>query len=111
EREVEQALLDAVEAHMVSDVPVGAFLSGGLDSSLIVAMMTRFTDRPVQAFTVGFSSSGSGFIDERVYARELAARYGLSHTEIVVNPDVQAVLPEIVEAFDEPFADDSVIPS
>jgi asparagine synthase (glutamine-hydrolysing) len=111
ETEVEQALLSAVESHMISDVPVGAFLSGGVDSSVIVAMMTRFAESPVQAFTVGFSRTDARFIDERVHARELAKRYGLKHVEIEVTPDVAGILPEIVEAFDEPFADDSVIPS
>lgn len=111
EVEIEQALLNAVESHMISDVPVGAFLSGGVDSSVIVAMMTRFSEKPVQAFTVGFSGADTRFIDERVQARELAKRYGLRHEEIEVAPDVAAILQEIVEAFDEPFADDSVIPS
>jgi asparagine synthase (glutamine-hydrolysing) len=111
ETEVEQALLSAVESHMISDVPVGAFLSGGVDSSVIVAMMTRFAESPVQAFTVGFSRTDARFIDERIHARELARRYGLKHVEIEVTPDVAGILPEIVDAFDEPFADDSVIPS
>ncbi len=110
-REIEQALLDAVESHMVSDVPVGAFLSGGVDSSVIVAMMSRFSEKPVQAFTVGFSGADGRFIDERVHARELAKRYRLEHVEIEVTPDVAGILPSIVQAFDEPFADDSVIPS
>jgi trigger factor len=69
-------------------------------------MMTRFTDKPVQTFTVGFSQAGGRFLDERVYARELAARYNLAHQEIEIAPDANAILPEIVEAFDEPFADD-----
>lgn len=111
EPEVEDALLRAVESHMVSDVPVGAFLSGGVDSGVVVAMMSRFAGNPVQAFTVGFSGAGATFIDERIHARELAKRYGLRHVEIEVTPDVAAILPEIVDAFDEPFADDSVIPS
>lgn len=111
EHAVEDALLGAVKSHMVSDVPVGAFLSGGIDSSLIVAMMTRFSSTPVKTFTVGFNAAGGGFLDERGYAREVAARYGLEHHEIEVNPDARGILPEIISAFDEPFADDSVIPS
>jgi asparagine synthase (glutamine-hydrolysing) len=111
ESEVEHALLRAVESHLVSDVPVGAFLSGGVDSSVIVAMMASFTDKPVQAFTVGFTNAGGAFLDERQYARELAKRYAVEHHEIEVNPDAAAILPEVVEAFDQPFADDSVIPS
>jgi asparagine synthase (glutamine-hydrolysing) len=111
EERTEQALLMAVESHMVSDVPVGAFLSGGIDSSVVTAMMTRFSDKPIQTFTVGFAAAGRTFIDERPYAREVARQYGLNHTEIEVNPDAAAILPEIVEAFDEPFADDSVIPT
>jgi asparagine synthase (glutamine-hydrolysing) len=96
---------------MVADVPIGAFLSGGIDSSIVVAMMTRFTDKPIQAFTVSLGRPGERFLDERVYARQLAARYRLDHVEIDVQPEASAVLPEIVDAFDEPFADDSVIPS
>jgi asparagine synthase (glutamine-hydrolysing) len=111
EKRTEQALLMAVESHMVSDVPVGAFLSGGIDSSVVTAMMTRFSDKPIQTFTVGFADAGRTFIDERPYAREVAQQYGLNHTEIEVAPDAAAILPEIVEAFDEPFADDSVIPT
>lgn len=110
ERRTELALLQAVESHMVSDVPVGAFLSGGIDSSLIVAMMTRFTDKPVQTFTVGFRHGGP-LMDERAYARELASRYGLQHSEIEVQPDAASILPELMAAFDEPFADDSMFPS
>jgi asparagine synthase (glutamine-hydrolysing) len=96
---------------MVSDVPVGAFLSGGVDSSIIVAMMTKFADRPVKTFTVGFTDAGERFIDERTYARELAQRYKLDHQEIQVTPRANDILDDIVDAFDEPFADDSVVPS
>jgi asparagine synthase (glutamine-hydrolysing) len=111
EVQIETALLNAVKSHMVSDVPIGAFLSGGVDSSLIVAMMTRFSSSPPQTFTVAFEEASQSFIDERVYAREMATRYGLNHHEIVVSPDVGSILPEITGSFDEPFADDSVIPS
>jgi asparagine synthase (glutamine-hydrolysing) len=65
----EQALRAAVESHLVSDVPVGAFLSGGVDSGLMIALMADIMSRPVEAFTVAFQDAGSAFIDERVYAR------------------------------------------
>jgi len=108
---IETGLRRAVESHLVSDVPVGAFLSGGIDSGLMVAMMAAATERPVEAFTVGFSDAGSSFLDERVYARLIAKRYRLNHHEINVEPHVVDIIDDIVEAFDEPFADDSVIPS
>src|SRR6202521_4268607 len=108
---VEAGLLRAVESHLVSDVPVGAFLSGGVDSGLMVAMMAAATDRPVETFTVGFADAGSSFIDERVIARMIAQRYRLNHHEINVEPRVTDIIQDIVAAFDEPFADDSVIPS
>ncbi len=105
------ALQEGVRSHLVSDVPVGAFLSGGLDSGVMVAMMARSLDQPVQTFTVGFKQAGGAFIDERKYARMLVERYGLKHSEIDVEPHVADILDEVVEAFDEPFADDSVIPT
>ena len=108
---VEGGLLRAVESHLVSDVPVGAFLSGGVDSGLMVAMMAAATERPVETFTVGFAEAGSSFMDERVYARMIAQRYRLNHHEINVEPRVTDIIQDIVAAFDEPFADDSVIPS
>ena len=108
---VESAFMRAVESHLVSDVPVGAFLSGGIDSGLMVAMMAAATERAVETFTVGFADAGPAFIDERVYARMIAQRYRLNHHEINVEPHVADIIEDIVEAFDEPFADDSVIPS
>ena len=107
----ESELQRAVQAHLVSDVPVGAFLSGGIDSGLMVAMMATASERPVETFTVGFAGSGSAFIDERGYARMIAQRYRLNHHEINVEPHVSEIIDDIVAAFDEPFADDSVIPS
>jgi asparagine synthase (glutamine-hydrolysing) len=107
----EEALRAAVESHLVSDVPVGAFLSGGVDSGLMVALMADILGRPVETFTVGFKDAGSSFMDERVYARTLAERYKLNHHEIDVTPDFEHIIWEIVEAFDQPFADDSVVPS
>jgi asparagine synthase (glutamine-hydrolysing) len=108
---IESSLQRAVQAHLVSDVPVGAFLSGGIDSGLMVAMMAAASERPVETFTVGFTGSGSAFIDERAYARMIAQRYRLNHHEINVEPHVGDIIDDIVAAFDEPFADDSVIPS
>jgi asparagine synthase (glutamine-hydrolysing) len=107
----ENALKAAIESHLVSDVPVGAFLSGGVDSGLMVAMMAGMTDRPVETFTVGFKEAGSAFIDERQYARKLAERYKLNYHEIDVTPNLEEIIWEIVDAFDQPFADDSVVPS
>jgi len=111
EAQCEELLVSAVSSHLVSDVPVGAFLSGGIDSSLVVAMAARASTKPILSFTVGFTSAGSAFLDERKYARMMADRYGLEHLEIDVEPHVADVIGDIVAAFDEPFADDSVIPS
>jgi asparagine synthase (glutamine-hydrolysing) len=108
---VEEGLQRAVRSHLVSDVPVGAFLSGGVDSGLMVAMMAAVSERPVETFTVGFADAGTTFIDERVYARMIAQRYRLNHHELNVEPHVTEIIDDIVAAFDEPFADDSVIPS
>jgi asparagine synthase (glutamine-hydrolysing) len=107
----EAALRAAIESHLVSDVPVGAFLSGGVDSGLMVAMMATMMDRPVETFTVGFKDAGSAFIDERQYARALAQRYRLNYHELDIVPHLEEIVWDIVDAFDQPFADDSVVPS
>lgn len=107
----EQTLREAVRSHLVSDVPVGAFLSGGVDSGLMVALMAEQLEQPVETFTVGFQEAGTSFIDERKYARALAQRYSLRHHEIEVTPNLEEIASEIVQAFDQPFADDSVVPS
>lgn len=101
----------AVKMHLMSDVPLGAFLSGGVDSSLVVALMSEMADGPVNTFTMGFGGNVGGFLDERGYARMVSQRYGTIHTEFEVEPHVNEVLEEVAGAFDEPFADDSVIPS
>ena len=77
----------------------------------MVALMTTASERPIETFTVGFTDAGSSFIDERIYARMIAERYRLNHHEITIEPHVERIIDEIVSAFDEPFADDSVIPS
>jgi asparagine synthase (glutamine-hydrolysing) len=100
-----------IEKHLMSDVPLGAFLSGGVDSSFVVAAMARLMDKPVQTFTVGFAGSTGGYLDERSIAREVSTRFGTQHTEFEVQPRPDDIIDDIVEAFDEPFADDSVIPT
>jgi asparagine synthase (glutamine-hydrolysing) len=108
---IEGAFRDAVESHLIADVPVGAFLSGGVDSGLVTAFAAKISGKPISTYTIGFAASGNTFLDERGYARELADRYGCKHHELEVTPNVEAIFDEIVNAFDEPFADDSVIPS
>jgi asparagine synthase (glutamine-hydrolysing) len=99
---------DAVKVRMVSDVPLGAFLSGGLDSSLIVAMMAMQSSQPVKTFSVGFTSKD---FSELPYAKMVSDRYGTDHHEIVVEPDMAAVIPEFVRHYGEPFADSSALPT
>ncbi len=108
-REGLEALLhESVRLHMVSDVPVGAFLSGGLDSSSVVACMARTSAAPVKTFSIGFDEPS---FDELSYARLVAQRYGTEHFEMVVKPDVISVLPRLAWQFDEPFADASAVPT
>jgi asparagine synthase (glutamine-hydrolysing) len=107
----DRAIRDAVCSHLISDVPVGAFLSGGIDSSLVVALMSEHVDQPVQTFTMGFGGARNALLDERPLARMVAGRYGCRFHEYSVQPDLREIVGEIVQAFDEPFADDSVVPS
>jgi asparagine synthase (glutamine-hydrolysing) len=97
----------AVERRLVADVPLGALLSGGIDSSIVVALMARASSRPVRTFTVGF---GEPRYDERPYARSVAERFGTEHTEAVLEPDVAATLPRLAEAYDEPHGDEAALP-
>ena len=102
-------LVDAsVREHLVSDVPLGAFLSGGVDSSAIVAAMTRLGGRPVKTFSIGFAEAGYNELD---YARVIAKRFGTEHHELVLEPDVLGVLDDVVWHLDEPFGDSSAIPT
>jgi asparagine synthase (glutamine-hydrolysing) len=102
---------EAVNSHLVSEVPLGAFLSGGLDSSAIVAMMSKSSKSPVNTFCMGFGGNVGGYLDERSYARQVAERYATQHKEFEVQPNFEGLVETIVRAFDEPFADDSAIPS
>lgn len=101
-------LLDATKVRMLSERPLGAFLSGGLDSSAVVAAMARQTSGPVKTFSIGFENAQ---FDERLHARRVAEFYGTDHQEFVVTPAAMDVLPTLAWHFDEPFADASAIPS
>ena len=102
---------DSVQAHLISDVPLGAFLSGGIDSSAVVAMMSAAGTGRVNTFSIGFGGNTGGYLDERCYARMVAERYETNHHEHEVLPEPQGIVEKIVRSFDEPFADDSAIPS
>jgi asparagine synthase (glutamine-hydrolysing) len=100
---------DAVKARLVADVPVGAFLSGGIDSAIVVSLMTRHAER-VRTFTVGFAD-GAEYYEERPAARRVAQHLGTEHTEIAVAPaDALAALDAVWDGLDEPFADSSALP-
>jgi asparagine synthase (glutamine-hydrolysing) len=101
-------LADAVRSHMVSDVPLGAFLSGGIDSSIVVGLMAEASSQPVQTFSIGFDEPQ---FDELEHARTVAEHFGTDHHEFVVRPDGLSILERLVEHFDEPFADSSAIPT
>jgi asparagine synthase (glutamine-hydrolysing) len=103
-----QTLSEAVRLRMRSDVPLGAFLSGGIDSTIIAGLMQRHSERPVQTFSIGFPVAQ---FDERRYAREAAAHLGTEHHEFVVEPQAVAILPKLAWHYDEPFADSSAIPT
>ena len=100
----------SVTSHLMSDVPLGAFLSGGIDSSAMVGVMARHSGARVKTFSIGYEGRGS-FQDERRYARIVAERFGTEHREFVVSPDIEAVLPAVVAALEQPFADSSAIPN
>jgi asparagine synthase (glutamine-hydrolysing) len=103
-------LQEAVRHHLVSDVPLGAFLSGGIDSSAIVAFMAQASEQSVKTFTTGFTTEQPGF-DERPFAQMVAKVFATDHTECLLDPQIEELLPTIIRAFDEPFADSSMIPN
>jgi asparagine synthase (glutamine-hydrolysing) len=106
--ELRARLRDSVSAHLVSDVPVGVLLSGGVDSSLLAALAADAATEPVQTFSIGFEERS---FDELADARLVAERYATRHHELVLRPDAALLLPALAEAFDEPFADSSALPT
>jgi len=104
---VRETVTEAVRIRLMSDVPLGAHLSGGIDSSVVVGLMADLMDRPVETFSVGFREDA---FSELPYARQIAEKFGTHHHELVVTPDAVQVLPNLVDHFDEPFADPAAIP-
>jgi asparagine synthase (glutamine-hydrolysing) len=106
--ELRQRLADSVRAHLVADVPVGVLLSGGIDSSALTAFAAQESSGSVSTFSIGFEEQDFNELEK---ARLVARQFGTDHHELVVRPDAVEILPAIVEAFDEPFADNSALPT
>ena len=106
--ELRARLRDSVRAHLLADVPVGVLLSGGVDSAVLAALAAQETSEAVHTFTIGFEERS---FDERDDARLVADRYATNHHELLVRPDPLLLLPALAEAFDEPFADSSALPT
>jgi asparagine synthase (glutamine-hydrolysing) len=102
-----ELMKDSIRLQLISDVPVGVFLSGGIDSSLVVALMKEVTDQPPRTFSIGFDDA---LYDESPYAAQVAAQFHTEHRNFLVKADIHEALDRIVDAFDEPFADDGAIP-
>lgn len=111
EQELTDRLRECVRLRLMSEVPLGAFLSGGVDSGLIVALMAQESAAPVNTFTIGFGGQTGNFLDERPFARLVSERYGTHHHDFEVQPDPREAIDRTLDAFDEPFADDSLIPT
>jgi asparagine synthase (glutamine-hydrolysing) len=101
-------LTESVKLRLVSDVPLGAFLSGGVDSSSIVALMSRLTTHPVKTFSIGFKDDA---YNELPHAGAVAGQFGTDHHEFIVEPSAVEILPTLVKVYDEPYADSSAIPT
>ncbi len=103
-----QELEEATRLRMISDVPIGAFLSGGVDSSAVVAMMAKLSSQPVKTFSIGFPEKSH---NELPYAKQVAQLFGTEHTEFVVEPHALDILPKLIYHFEEPYADSSAVPT
>lgn len=105
---LEDKLSESVNMHMMSDVPLGAFLSGGIDSSSVVSLMSKYSSNPIKTFSIGFKEAE---FNELQYAREIAQKYNTEHHEQIIEPESVSLLPKLVDMYDEPFADASAIPT
>ena len=106
--ELEYRLAEAVRIRLLSDVPLGALLSGGVDSSTVVALMARASSRPVKTFSIGFSSED---FNEAEYARLVARRFGTEHHELIVEPQIEETVHLLTHSLEEPFGDSSIVPT
>lgn len=107
-RQIIDTLDESTRLRMIADVPIGAFLSGGIDSSAIVAMMARHSDRPIKTFSIGFKEEE---YNELPYARIIAKKFSTDHTEFIIEPDAIELLPMLVRQYEEPYADSSALPT
>tara|TARA_R110002072_G_scaffold30097_11_gene94414 strand:+ start:9062 stop:10900 length:1839 start_codon:yes stop_codon:yes gene_type:complete len=105
---LEYTIQESVSAHLVADVPFGAFLSGGVDSSLVVGYMSQLMASPVKTFCIGFEEEG---YSELEYARKVSNHWGTDHHEAIIRPDALSILPDMVRHYGEPFGDSSAIPT
>ncbi|MFL5244265.1 MAG: asparagine synthase (glutamine-hydrolyzing) [Gemmataceae bacterium] len=105
---VREKVAESVRLHLIADVPVGAFLSGGMDSSVMVALAAGATQGPLQTFSIGFKEES---FSELPYARQIARQFGTRHVEEIVTPDAVNLIDELTHYYDEPFADSSAIPT
>ena len=106
--ELEVRLVEAVRIQLIADVPLGALLSGGTDSSTIVALMARASSRPVKTFSIGFRHSD---FNEAPYARQVAQKFGTEHEELILEPDVVETVESLARSLEEPFGDSSMLPT
>lgn len=107
-RRIITTLEESVKLRMIADVPLGAFLSGGVDSSAVVALMARNSTQPIKTFSIGFQEER---YNELPYARQVATAFGTDHTEFIVEPNAIEILPMLVRQYEEPFADSSALPT
>ncbi|WP_236613250.1 asparagine synthase (glutamine-hydrolyzing) [Rhodonellum psychrophilum] len=105
---LEETIKESVNSHLVADVPFGAFLSGGIDSSLVVGYMSQMMAKPVKTFSIGFEEEG---YSELEYARKVSKHWGTDHHEAIVKADALSILPDLVRHYGEPFGDSSAIPT
>jgi len=106
--ELEQRMAEAVRVRLISDVPLGALLSGGVDSSIVVALMARFSSRPVKTFSIGFPNAD---FNESEHARAVAKQFGTEHHELYVEPNIEETVHLLTESLEEPFGDSSIVPT